>query len=92
MQQALSDYAEAFRLEPDNAEAAFKLASAYESVQELERAIAAYTQVLQLDPHNSQARLRRASCRNMLGDYAGANCTSPATPAAVNMQQTSCRG
>ena len=73
VRRALADYEEAARLEPDNAEAALKLASAYESVRELEQAISAYTRVLQLDPHNSQALLRRASCRNLQGDYAGAN-------------------
>jgi cytochrome c-type biogenesis protein CcmH/NrfG len=63
MPDAVNEFAEAVKLEPDHVEARFNLASALASTGRLDEAIAQFTEVLRLRPDLEQARTSLERCQ-----------------------------
>lgn len=61
VEDALSDYAEAIRYQPENVQPYLSRARLYESTQEYERALADYSRALELQPENTDILIQRAN-------------------------------
>jgi tetratricopeptide (TPR) repeat protein len=70
---ALNDYNAILALEPKHTDALFYRGKEYERVGRIEEAIADFSTVLEMDPSHVKAMYARGACRNIKGDFEGAN-------------------
>ena len=75
--QAVADYTEAIRLDPEHTWAYYERGTVYYSLGDYERAIADYTEAIRLDSEYPWAHYNRGNAYYSLGDYerAIADCT-----------------
>ncbi len=67
--QAIIDYRNALKLQPDNAAAQFALATAYDAIGNAQEAVAAFERAADLDPLNIGARLSLAASFFYAGQF-----------------------
>ena len=70
--RAIQDYAEAIRLDPQNASAYNNRGSAYDDLGQYERAIQDYDEAIRLDPQYADAYANRAIAHTILGEEVAA--------------------
>src|SRR5438445_9931475 len=66
---AIQDFREAVRLDPNNVRAHLELGVAYAEAGETQRAIESYTKAAQLEPGNKEAYMNRALAYHQSEDY-----------------------
>lgn len=72
---ALRDYNQILKREPRHADALFFRGKEYERIGRIDDAIRDFSAVLSLDSSRVKALYARGACRNIQGDFEGANGT-----------------
>lgn len=72
---ALRDYNQILEMEPRHADALFYRGKEYERIGRIDDAIRDFSAVLSLDSSRVKAMYARGACRNIQGDFEGANGT-----------------
>lgn len=70
---ALHDYNTILEMEPKLTDALFYRGKEYERVGRIDDAIADFSAVLDIDSSHVKAMYARGACRNLKGDFEGAN-------------------
>ena len=68
-EQAIADYTEAIRIDPDDAYAYHERGYAYDKMGEYEKAIADFTEAIRIDPEYDRAYHERGDAYKGLGEY-----------------------